>query len=329
MLKHANRGWFLSKNPDGMPVPSDFELRQIEIPELGSGEVLVASKYLSLDPYMRLRLKGDTSLVGTLMVGDVVGEVIESRDPSFAPGDVGMGPIGWQGYGVVRAGDLRRVDPDAAPISTSLGILGMPGITAYFGLFEVGQPRAGDTVVVSAAAGAVGAVVGQLAKLSGCRVVGLAGSEEKIRYVVDELGFDAGINYKTEDVAACLRSACPDGIDVYWDNVGGALTATAVEWLALRGRVVICGQISQYNAAAPTTSRDVGSILLSKRARMEGFWVADFADRSAEALERLASWIRQGKLAYREDIVVGFENTPAAFINLLSGANFGKQLVQL
>ncbi len=329
MLKHANRGWFLSKNPDGMPVPSDFELRQIEIPELGSGEVLVASKYLSLDPYMRLRLKGDTSLVGTLMVGDVVGEVIESRDPSFAPGDVGMGPIGWQGYGVVRAGDLRRVDPDAAPISTSLGILGMPGITAYFGLFEVGQPRAGDTVVVSAAAGAVGAVVGQLAKLSGCRVVGLAGSEEKIRYVVDELGFDAGINYKTEDVAARLRSACPDGIDVYWDNVGGALTATAVEWLALRGRVVICGQISQYNAAAPTTSRDVGSILLSKRARMEGFWVADFADRSAEALERLASWIRQGKLAYREDIVVGFENTPAAFINLLSGANFGKQLVQL
>ena len=329
MSAQTNRAWFLSNNPDGMPVPSDFELRQIEIPELGSGEVLVASKYLSLDPYMRLRLKGDTSLVGTLMVGDVVGEVIESRDPSFAPGDVGMGPIGWQGYGVVRAGDLRRVDPDAAPISTSLGILGMPGITAYFGLFEVGQPRAGDTVVVSAAAGAVGAVVGQLAKLSGCRVVGLAGSEEKIRYVVDELGFDAGINYKTEDVAARLRSACPDGIDVYWDNVGGALTATAVEWLALRGRVVICGQISQYNAAAPTTSRDVGSILLSKRARMEGFWVADFADRSAESLERLASWIRQGKLAYREDIVVGFENTPAAFINLLSGANFGKQLVQL
>ena len=330
MLKHANRGWFLSKNPDGMPVPSDFELRQIEIPELSSGEVLVASKYLSLDPYMRLRLKGDTSLVGTLMVGDVVGEVIESRDPSFVPGDVGMGPIGWQEYGVVRAGDLRRVDPDAAPISTSLGIFGMPGVTAYFGLFEVGQPRAGDTVVVSAAAGAVGAVVGQLAKLSGCRVVGLAGSDEKVRYIVDELGFDAGINYKTENVAARLRSACPHGIDVYWDNVGGALAATAVEWLALHGRVVICGQISQYNAKATSSqSVDIGSILLSKRARMEGFWVADFADRSAEALERLASWIRQGKLIYREDIVVGFEHTPVAFIKLLGGANFGKQLVQL
>lgn len=329
MSAQTNRAWFLSNNPDGMPVPSDFQLRQLTVPELGQGDVLVASKYLSLDPYMRLRLKGDASLVGTLMVGDVVGEVIESRDPNFAPGDVGMGPIGWQEYGVVQARDLRRVDPEAAPISTSLGILGMPGITAYFGLFEVGQPRAGDTVVVSAAAGAVGAIVGQLAKLSGCRVVGVAGSDEKVRYIVDELGFDAGINYKTEDVADRLKSACPDGIDVYWDNVGGALAATAVEALALRGRVVICGQISQYNAAAPTTSRDVGSILLSKRARMEGFWVADFADRSAEALERLASWIRQGKLAYREDIVVGFENTPAAFINLLSGANFGKQLVQL
>lgn len=206
----------------------------------------------------------------------------------------------------------------------------MPGMTAYFGLFDIGQPRAGDTVVVSSAAGAVGAVVGQLAKLSGCRVVGVAGSEEKIRYIVDELGFDARINYKTEDVSVRLKSACPDGIDVYWDNVGGSLTTAAMETLALRGRVVICGQISQYNAAAaPPISRDVGSILLAKRAKMEGFWVADYADRSAEVLERLGMWIEQDKLKYREDIVVGFENTPVAFINLLSGANLGKQLFQL
>ena len=192
----------------------------------------------------------------------------------------------------------------------------MPGMTAYFGLFDIRQPRAGDTVVVSSVAGAVGAVVGQLAKLSGCRVVGLAGSEEKIRYIVD--------------VSVCLKSACLDGIDVYWDNVGGSLTTAAMETLALRGRVVIRGQISQYNAAvAPPISRDVGSILLAKRAKMEGFWVADHADQSAEALERLGMWIEQDKLKYREDIVVGFENTPAAFINLLSGANLGKQLVQL
>ncbi len=330
MSAQTNRAWFLSNNPDGMPAPSDFKLHQMMVPELGQGDVLVASKYLSLDPYMRLRLKGDASLVGTLMVGDVVGEVIESRDSSFAPGDVGMGPIGWQEYGVIQARDLRKVNPDIAPISTSLGILGMPGMTAYFGLFDVGRPRAGDTVVVSAAAGAVGAVVGQLAKLSGCRVVGLAGSDEKVRYIVDELGFDAGINYKTECVSNRLKSECPDGINVYWDNVGGALATAAVEELALRGRVVICGQISQYNAhATPTLSGDIGSILLSRRARMEGFWVADFADRSAEALERLAAWIGQGKLTYREDIVVGFEHTPAAFIKLLGGANFGKQLVQV
>ena len=206
----------------------------------------------------------------------------------------------------------------------------MPGMTAYFGLFYIGQPRAGDTVVVSSAAGAVGAVVGQLSKLSGCRVVGLAGSKEKIRYIVFDLGFDAGIKYKTEEVSVCIKSACLDGIDVYWDNVGGSLTTAAMETLALSGRVVICGQISQYNAAAALPiSCDVGSILLAKRAKMEGFWVADYADRSAEALERLGMWIEQDKLKYREDIVVGFENTPAAFINLLSGANLGKQLVQL
>ena len=175
----------------------------------------------------------------------------------------------------------------------------MPGMTAYFGLFDIGQPRAGDTVVVSSAAGAVGAVVGQLAKLSGCRVVGLAGSEEKIRYIVFDLGFDAGIKYKTEEVSVCIKSACLDGIDVYWDNVGGSLTTAAMETLALRGRVVICGQISQDNAAvAPPISRDVGSILLAKRAKMEGFWVADYADRSAEALERLGMWIEQDKLKY-------------------------------
>ena len=200
---------------------------------------------------MRLRLNSADSLVGTLMVGDAVGEVIESRAAGFVAGDIAMGNIGWQEYGVLDAGLLRKIDPSVAPISTSLGILGMPGLTAYFGLFEIGRPIPGDTVVVSAASGAVGAVVGQLAKLSGCRVIGIAGTDEKINYVVDELGFDAGVNYKSEDIPTRLGTLCPDGIDIYWDNVGGELADAAIEKIASGGRAVICGQIAQYNATSP------------------------------------------------------------------------------
>ncbi len=279
---------------------------------------------------MRLRLNSADSVVGTLMVGDAVGEVIESRAAGFVAGDIAMGNIGWQEYGVLDAGLLRKIDPTVAPISTSLGILGMPGLTAYFGLFEIGRPIPGDTVVVSAASGAVGAVVGQLAKLSGCRVIGIAGTDEKINYVVDELGFDAGLNYKSEDIPTRLGTLCPDGIDIYWDNVGGELADAAIEKIASGGRAVICGQIAQYNATSPPQGpRIIPHMLLSRQARMEGFWVGQFEDRNSHALNRLSHRVRDGALKYKEDVVVGIENSPAAFIGLLNGANLGKLVVQL
>ena len=206
----------------------------------------------------------------------------------------------------------------------------MPGLTAYFGLFEIGRPIPGDTVVVSAASGAVGAVVGQLAKLSGCRVIGIAGTDEKINYVVDELGFDAGLNYKSEDIRTRLGTLCPDGIDIYWDNVGGELADAAIEKIASGGRAVICGQIAQYNATSPPQGpRIIPHMLLSRQARMEGFWVGQFEDRNSHALNRLSHRVRDGALKYKEDVVVGIENSPAAFIGLLNGANLGKLVVQL
>ncbi len=279
---------------------------------------------------MRLRLNSADSLVGTLMVGDAVGEVIESRAAGFVAGDIAMGNIGWQEYGVLDAGLLRKIYPSVAPISTSLGILGMPGLTAYFGLFEIGRPIPGDTVVVSAASGAVGAVVGQLAKLSGCRVIGIAGTDEKINYVVDELGFDAGLNYKSEDIPTRLGTFCPDGIDIYWDNVGGELADAAIEKIASGGRAVICGQIAQYNATSPPQGpRIIPHMLLSRQARMEGFWVGQFEDRNSHALNRLSHRVRDGALKYKEDVVVGIENSPTAFMGLLNGANLGKLVVQL
>ncbi len=259
MDETINHSWYLAARPYGMPKLTDFELRQSPIPSPGPGQVLIASRYHSLDPYMRLRLNSADSVVGTLMVGDAVGEVIESRAAGFVAGDIAMGNIGWQEYGVLDAGLLRKIDPSVAPISTSLGILGMPGLTAYFGLFEIGRPIPGDTVVVSAASGAVGAVVGQLAKLSGCRVIGIAGTDEKINYVVDELGFDAGVNYKSEDIPTRLGTFCPDGIDIYWDNVGGELADAAIEKIASGGRAVICGQIAQYNATSPHVAEPTGT----------------------------------------------------------------------
>ena len=330
MDETINHSWYLAARPYGMPKLTDFELRQSPIPSPGPGQVMIASRYHSLDPYMRLRLNSADSLVGTLMVGDAVGEVIESRAAGFVAGDIAMGNIGWQEYGVLDAGLLRKIDPTVAPISTSLGILGMPGLTAYFGLFEIGRPIPGDTVVVSAASGAVGAVVGQLAKLSGCRVIGIAGTDEKINYVVDELGFDAGLNYKSEDIPTRLGTLCPDGIDIYWDNVGGELADAAIEKIASGGRAVICGQIAQYNATSPPQGpRIIPHMLLSRQARMEGFWVGQFEDRNSHALNRLSHRVRDGALKYKEDVVVGIENSPAAFIGLLNGANLGKLVVQL
>ena len=337
MAHDVNRAWTLAARPHGVPKLSDFALTETAVPEPGPGEVLIATHYHSLDPYMRGRMNapGGASYaaavpVGGVLEGDAVGEVVVSNSERFAPGDFAMGRIGWQEYGVMDARDVRRIDPDAAPISTSLGILGMPGLTAYHGLFRVAKPVAGDTVVVTAASGAVGAVVGQLAKRSGCRVIGVAGSPEKVAYVTGELGFDAAIDYKREEVAARLRALCPRGIDVYWDNVGGPVTDAAIDQLAVSGRAVICGQIAFYNATSPPQGpRNIPRMLLTRRARMEGFLVFQFADRHAEALARLGGWVRGGALKYREDVVEGIENSPQAFIGLLAGANFGKLVVKV
>jgi NADPH-dependent curcumin reductase len=332
--EHRNRQILLAARPVGLPKPGDFRLVEGPIPGPGPGEFLLAGRYLSLDPYMRGRMSDAPSYarpvqVGEVMVGAVVGEVARSNHPDFRVGDIVEDRVGWQEYGLSSGRDARRIDPGLAPISTALGILGMPGLTAYFGLLEVGQPRPGETVVVSAAAGAVGALVGQIARLGGCRVVGVAGSAEKVDYVVKELGFDAGIDYRTADLDAALAAACPRGVDVYFDNVGGRVSDAVTRRVNPFARVVICGLVSQYNLPSPEMAPRNDRFVLVNRVRVQGFIVSDFYARREPALRQLADWLRQGKLQYREDVVDGLEQAPAAFIGLLQGKNFGKQLVRL
>ncbi|MCP4329829.1 MAG: NADP-dependent oxidoreductase [Alphaproteobacteria bacterium] len=335
MTTPINRQWRLKSRPPGEPSPDNFELHEAPLPIPGDGEALVRSLYLSLDPYMRGRMRDAKSYVppvplGAVMTGGVVGEVVESRDPALKPGDIVEGLLGWQEYGTLPAKQLRPVDPSLAPISTALGILGMPGITAYFGLLEIGALKDGETVVVSAASGAVGGIVGQLAKIKGCRTVGTVGSAAKAAYVVDELGYDAAILYKTaDDLDAEIAAACPDGVDVYFDNVGGVVSDAVLRRINVGARIPVCGQISQYNLEKPEMGPRLTGLLLVNRARMQGFIVFDFAKRYGEALEALAGWLSDGRLKYREDIIDGFENMPAALIRLLRGENFGKQLVRI
>ena len=330
-----NRQVTLAARPEGFPQDSDFALVESEIPSPGPGEVLVHAQWLSVDPYMRGRMSTTRSYakpteLGEPMTGQVVGEVAESNDSRFAPGDTVVGQLGWQDYAVARGGALRKVDPALAPPQTALHVLGTTGLTAYFGLLDVGKPKPGDTVVVSGAAGAVGQIVGQLAKIAGCRtVVGIAGSAEKVADLTGLYGYDVGIDYKRDDVNAALKEACPDGVDVYFDNVGGALSETVFRRLALGARVPICGQISQYNLAEPELApRNLGFLIVF-RARLEGFLVSDYVHRFPEALRRLGGWLAAGKLRYREDVTDGLENAPAAFIGLLRGENRGKALVKI
>jgi NADPH:quinone reductase len=268
--------------------------------------------------------------LGEPMTAQAVGDVVESNDPRFAPGESVVGQLGWQEFAVARGGALRKLDPALAPPQTALHVLGGTGLTAYFGLFDVGAPKPGDAVVVSAASGAVGQVVGQLAKIAGCGpVVGLAGSPEKVADLTSSYGYDVGIDYKRDDVNAALKEACPDGIDVYFDNVGGSLSETIFRRLALGARIPICGQVSQYNLTEPELApRNLGFLIVF-RARMEGFLINDYAHRFPEGLRRLARWLAEGKLTYREDVTEGLENAPAAFIGMLRGENRGKTLVKL
>jgi NADPH:quinone reductase len=331
----VNRQITLAARPEGFPKESDFSLVETAAPVAGAGEVLVRTQWLSLDPYMRGRMSTARSYarpteLGEPMTAQAVGEVVESNDPRFAPGDSVVGQLGWQEYAVARAGTLRKLDPALAPPQTALHVLGGTGLTAYFGLFDVGAPKPGDAVVVSAASGAVGQIVGQLARIAGCGpVVGLAGSPEKVADLTSSYGYDVGIDYKRDDVNAALKEACPDGIDVYFDNVGGALSETIFRRLALGARIPVCGQVSQYNLTEPELApRNLGFLIVF-RARMQGFLINDYAHRFPEGLRRLARWLAEGKLTYREDVTEGLENAPAAFIGMLRGENRGKTLVKL
>ncbi len=318
-----------------MPAMDNFATVDAEVPQPKDGEVLVRTRYLSVDPYMRGRMNDGKSYVAPFAVnevinGGVVGEVIESRSADFKPGDIVTGQLGWQLYSVARAKELRKVDPNLAPVTTALGVLGMPGLTAYFGLVDIGKPREGETVVVSGAAGAVGMTVCQIAKIKGCRVIGIAGSDEKNEYLEHELWVDRTINYKTAvDMKQALKDACPNGVDIYFDNVGGAVSDAVLPFINQNARVVICGQISLYNLDRPDVGPRPQPYLLVKSALMQGFIITDYASRFAEGVKQLGQWVHEGKMKYAENIVDGFENTPNAFLGLFSGENLGKQLVRV
>ena len=334
-MPDVNRQITLAARPVGYPNESDFRLLEVPMPVPGPGEALVKIVYLSLDPYMR-GVMNETSpyrtplKLGDLMLGGAVGKVTVSNQADLRKGDIVEGMFGWQGYTVTDGKGLRRIDPNAAPISTALGVLGMPGLTAYFGLLEVGRPKAGEVVLVSGGAGAVGSVVGQIAKMQGCRVIGIAGADPKINIMMRDYGYDAVFNYKSvENYYAVLSEMCPDGVDVYFDNVGGAITDAALRVLNRGARIAICGQIAMYNLEQHEAGPRPFPTLLFKQARAEGFLVTEFSDRYPQALAQLTQWLQEKKLKYREDIVEGIENAPAAFIAMLHGRNIGKQLVKL
>jgi NADPH-dependent curcumin reductase len=333
MARSVNRQILLKSRPEGPPSLDNFELREAPTPEPGDGEVLMRTLYLSLDPYMRGRMSAAKSYanpaeIGQPMVGGTVAEIVASRNPKYAVGDVVLGYGGWQEHALSNGTGLRKLDPALAPVSTALGVLGMPGMTAYVGLLEIGQPKAGETVVVAAASGAVGSVVGQIGKIKGCKAVGIAGGAEKCRFVTEELGFDACVDHRAPDFAKQLQAACPDGIDVYFENVGGAVQQTVWPLLNNFARIPVCGLIAQYNATRPMPGPDMFSVL-RKRLLLRGFIVWDFAAKEADFLRDVSEWIRAGRLKYREDLVEGLENAPAAFLGLLQGKNFGKMLVRV
>jgi NADPH-dependent curcumin reductase CurA len=326
-----NKRVVLASRPKGWVTEENFRLETAPLPKPAEGEVLVKNLWLSLDPYMRGRMDDVKSYVkgvdiGEVMVGQTVGEVIESRNEKFKRGDKVLTQLGWQLYGSAK--EASKVQEGPAPLSYYLGCLGMPGMTAYFGLKEIGQPKAGETVVVSATSGAVGSVVGQLAKSWGCRAVGIAGGAEKCGYATGELGFDACVDYKAGNLHRDLKEACPKGVDVYFDNVGGVTLDTLLRLMNVHSRIIVCGLISEYNATEPYGYRSLRSVLVN-RIKMQGMIVFDWRSRYGEALEALAGMHAQGKLKTRESIVEGLENAPRGLIALLKGGNFGKQLVKL
>jgi hypothetical protein len=328
-----NKQILLASRPAGAVVVENFSIVEVPAGKPGPGEVLVKNEWLSLDPYMRGRMSDVKSYakhveIGEVMVGQTVGEVVESHDPGLKPGDKVLTSLGWQLMGVARASEVHKVDATRVPASYYLGILGMPGLTAWFGLHEIGQPKPGDTLVVSAASGAVGSVVGQLGKIAGCRVVGIAGGKAKCDYILNELGFDAVVDYKAGKFDEDLRAAVPKGVDVYFENVGGAMLDTMLGRMRVFSRIVVCGLIAEYNATEPYAYKRLRSVLVN-RIKMQGMIVFDWQDRYGEGIKGLAGHLAAGRLKYRESVVEGLENAPQGLIGLLKGENFGKQLVRL
>ena len=335
-MAETNRRYVLGKRPDGRPDRDTFEMEETEVPDPQYGEVLVRTCYLSVDPYMRGRMRdresyADPWTVGEPMEGHVVGEVVESNHEAWNDGEFVFCEGYWSEYAVIDGDGLSPVETgENVALSSYLGVLGMPGRTAYFGTRDVLEPRPGDTVVVSGAAGAVGSTVGQIATLAGARVVGFAGSDQKVEYLEDEVGFDTGINYATtDDYRAALDDAAPEGVDAYFDNVGGSISDAVFTRLNVDARVAVCGQISLYNEEGVSTGPRKLPQLIAPRARVEGFLVFDYASRFEQANERLRGWVTEGDIAHRESIVEGFENAPDAFLGLFEGENIGKQVVKV
>ncbi len=329
----------LAARPQGLPKLSDFRLEEAELPPLGDGEVLLEIQYLSLDPYMRGRMddvpayEQPANAIGSVMEGGTVATVLQSRHPDYHAGETVLSYSGWQTRAVEKTDELRKLDRKAAPVTTALGVLGMPGFTAYAGLLTIGQPTPGETVVVAAASGPVGSAVGQIAKLRGARAVGIAGGADKCRFVREELGFDAVVDHRAPDLAAQLKQACPKGIDVYFENVGGHVWDAVFPLLNRFARIPVCGLIAHYNDTPPFPGPDrlpvVMDDVLMNRYTIRGFIQYDFADQRPAFHRDMAQWIRAGKVKYREDIVAGLENAPAAFVGMLQGKNFGKLMVKV
>ena len=329
-----NRRILFARVPQGLPVPGDFGQDTVETPSPGAGQFLSRTLWLSLDPYLRNIMKGHALYgvalrPGAPMHGETVSQVVESQHPQFVPGDFVVGKNGWQEYALSDGQGVRKVDPAVAPLSTWLGVLGMPGLTGYAGLVYLGEPHPGQTVLVSAATGAVGGTVGQVARLMGSRAVGIAGSDAKCRYAVDELGFDACISHRAGDLRSAIRQACPDGVDVYFDNVGGDALAAAIGNLALHARIVLCGMIEAYSMDAPPVHGPFLGPVVGARATIKGLVVYDHLHRMAEMQKVIGRWIREGRFRYREDVTDGLGNAPEGFCRLMRGENFGKSLVRV
>jgi NADPH-dependent curcumin reductase CurA len=335
MKAKVNRQWRLAARPVGLIKESDFEWHEEPMPALSEGKILVRNIYLSLDPANRGWVREGKSYIPAVAIGEVmrgitIGIVEQSRHADFRPGDIVQGMLGWQEYAVTDGVGMTRLPSEPGlPLTAFLGLFGIIGPTAYFGLLDIGKPKASETLVVSAAAGSVGSLVGQIGKIKGCRVVGIAGTNEKCHWITEELGFDAAINYKTEPVSESLKAHCPDGVDVYFDNVGGEILDMILNQINVRARIVICGTISQANATelvpGPYNFRNI----LTQRARVEGFIVLDYVDRFQEAIEHLRRWLAQGKIQYRVDLVDGLENATSAINKLFDGSNKGKLIIKV